>query len=130
MDGKYNRQIAMIADSLEENTYKKLDAENRYNTLELEKKMLLGNKTIKNFKKIENLLYKYIIYRFLIRFGVTGVMAAVDGTKIYICPPPNNDPEHPERVYIGRDGKHSLNACIVSIFIENYTFTINMLIHF
>lgn len=55
LDGKYNRQISMIDDSLEENIYKKTDAENRYNTLELEKKMLLGNKTIKGESQKDSL---------------------------------------------------------------------------
>ncbi len=55
LDGKYNRQISLIDDSLEENAYKKLDAENRYNTLELEKKMLLGNKTIKGESQKDSL---------------------------------------------------------------------------
>jgi len=54
-DGKYTKQISMIEDSLEENIYKKTDAENRYNTLELEKKMLLGNKTIKGESQKDSL---------------------------------------------------------------------------
>ncbi len=54
-DGKYNRQISMIEDSLEENVYKKTDAENRYNTLELEKKMLMSNKTIKGESQKDSL---------------------------------------------------------------------------
>ncbi len=54
-DGKYNRQISMIEDSLEENVYKKTDAENRYNTLEFEKKMLMSNKTIKGESQKDSL---------------------------------------------------------------------------
>ncbi len=53
--GKYTKQITIIEDSLEENIYKKSDAENRYNTLELKKNMLLANKMIKGESQKDSL---------------------------------------------------------------------------
>lgn len=54
-NGKYDKVLGDIEDSLEENLYKKSDAENRYNTLELEKKMLMGNKIIKGESQKDSL---------------------------------------------------------------------------
>ncbi|KAJ8914226.1 hypothetical protein NQ315_003589 [Exocentrus adspersus] len=47
------------------------------------------------------------------RFEVPGVIGFIDCTHVAIVRPPNNDPLHPEHIYINRKNYHSINVQLV-----------------
>ncbi|KAF4517661.1 hypothetical protein B566_EDAN002893 [Ephemera danica] len=49
---------------------------------------------------------------FFINFNMSGIIFAIDGTKVAIYPPPVEHPMYPERLYVDRTGKTSLNVQI------------------
>jgi hypothetical protein len=48
------------------------------------------------------------------KYGLRGVIGAIDGTLVNITAPPSTDEDHPPHVYIDR---LRLRQCVLSIFL-------------
>ncbi|KAJ8974681.1 hypothetical protein NQ317_019837 [Molorchus minor] len=48
------------------------------------------------------------------KYGIRGVIGAIDGTHVEIIAPPVADNDHPPFVYINRKGRHSINVMLIS----------------
>lgn len=66
------------------------------------------------------MLYNYELhcfFRFFSKYGLQGVIGAIDCTHIAITPPKKDDPTYPEHIYVNRKGYHSINTQLVSTFL-------------
>lgn len=52
---------------------------------------------------------------FFLKWGMAGVIGAVDGTHVKIVAPASTDENHPPHLYIDRKGNHSINVMLVDI---------------
>ena len=58
--------------------------------------------------------------RFYRKYGVRGVIGAIDGTHVEIVAPPATDEENPPFVFINRKGRHSMNVMLVIRHVYTY----------
>ncbi|KAB0793155.1 hypothetical protein PPYR_12775 [Photinus pyralis] len=50
---------------------------------------------------------------FFNQYGFPGIVECIDCTHVAIVPPPSNDEEHPEHLYVNRKSYHSINVQLI-----------------